>query len=72
LPPSDLSERQQIIAAFLALLAERPFEEIGFSDIASRAGFLIAFPMRSTNQIATATCHRPTNVRRGRAKSCTK
>jgi AcrR family transcriptional regulator len=42
LPPSDLSERQQIIAAFLALLAERPFEEIGFSDIASRAGFSLA------------------------------
>ncbi len=32
------SDRDKIIAAFLALLAEKPFEAIGFADIAGRAG----------------------------------
>jgi AcrR family transcriptional regulator len=36
-PPTG-SERDRIIAAFMALLAERPIEEIGFGDIAGRAG----------------------------------
>jgi AcrR family transcriptional regulator len=39
---SDMSERQRIIQAFLALLAERPMEEIGFADIAARAGLSLA------------------------------
>jgi len=39
--PPD-SERDKIIAAFLALLAERPFAEIGFGDIAGRAGVSLA------------------------------
>ena len=31
-------DREKIIEAFMALLAERPFEELGFGDIAARAG----------------------------------
>ena len=34
--------RDKIVAAFLELLAERRFEEIGFSDIAARAGVSLA------------------------------
>ena len=34
--------RERIIEAFLALLAEKPFEEIGFTDIAHRAGLSLA------------------------------
>ncbi len=37
-PAAPVSERDKIVAAFLALLAEKPFEEIGFADIAGRAG----------------------------------
>jgi AcrR family transcriptional regulator len=37
LPPPGGSDRDKIIEAFMALLAERPFEEIGFGDIAARA-----------------------------------
>lgn len=36
------SRRDRIIAAFLALLAERPYEEIGLGDIAARAGVTLA------------------------------
>ncbi|HMK71221.1 MAG TPA: TetR/AcrR family transcriptional regulator [Xanthobacteraceae bacterium] len=32
------TDRDKIVAAFLALLAEKPFEDIGFSDIAGRGG----------------------------------
>ena len=32
------TERDKIVAAFLALLAEKPFEDVGFGDIAGRAG----------------------------------
>jgi AcrR family transcriptional regulator len=39
-PP--LTDRDKIIAAFLALLAERAFEEIGFADLAARAGVSLA------------------------------
>jgi AcrR family transcriptional regulator len=42
LPPPGGTDRDNIIAAFLALLAERPFEEIGFGDIARRAGVTLA------------------------------
>jgi AcrR family transcriptional regulator len=31
------SERERVIAAFMALLAEKPFERIGFAEIAQRA-----------------------------------
>jgi AcrR family transcriptional regulator len=41
-PPSDASLRQRIIHAFMELLAERPIEQIGFTDIAARAGLSLA------------------------------
>jgi AcrR family transcriptional regulator len=41
-PPPSGSDREKIIAAFMALLAERRFEEIGFGDIAARAGVSLA------------------------------
>ncbi len=37
-PPSEASQRDKIIAAFMELLADAPFEEIGLDDIAGRAG----------------------------------
>jgi AcrR family transcriptional regulator len=37
-PPSGGTTREKIIAAFMALLAEKRFEAIGFGDIAARAG----------------------------------
>jgi AcrR family transcriptional regulator len=42
LPPPGGTDREKIIDAFMALLAERPFEEIGFGDIATRAGLTLA------------------------------
>ena len=36
------SDRDKIIAALLALLAERPIERIGYADIAARAGVSLA------------------------------
>ncbi len=39
---AGLSNRQKIVNAFLALLAERRFEEIGLNDIAARAGVSLA------------------------------
>jgi AcrR family transcriptional regulator len=36
------SERERVIAAFMALLAEKPFEQIGFAEIAARAGVSLA------------------------------
>jgi len=36
--PPDGTDREKIIAAFMALLAEQRIEEIGFGDIAARAG----------------------------------
>lgn len=38
LPPPGGTDRERIIAAFMALLAEHRIEDIGFGDIASRAG----------------------------------
>jgi len=38
LPPPGGTDRDNIIAAFMLLLAEKPFEEIGFGDISKRAG----------------------------------
>jgi AcrR family transcriptional regulator len=37
-PPPGGTAREKIIAAFMALLAEKRFEAIGFGDIAARAG----------------------------------
>jgi AcrR family transcriptional regulator len=37
-----LPDREKIIAAFVALLAERRFEEIGYNEIAARAGVSLA------------------------------
>ena len=41
-PAAPTSERDKIIAAFLALLAEKPFESIGLADIAAEAGVSLA------------------------------
>jgi AcrR family transcriptional regulator len=40
-PPSG-TDREKIIAAFMALLAEKRFEQIGFGDISARAGVSLA------------------------------
>jgi AcrR family transcriptional regulator len=37
-PAAPTSERDKIIAALLALLADQPFEAIGLADVAGRAG----------------------------------
>ncbi|MEN3383487.1 MAG: hypothetical protein V7608_3531 [Hyphomicrobiales bacterium] len=42
LPPPGGTDRENIIAAFMALLAEHRIEEIGFGDIAARAGVSLA------------------------------
>ena len=36
------SARERVLEAFMALLAEKPFERIGFADIAARAGVSLA------------------------------
>src|SRR5215208_4440194 len=41
-PPPDGTDRDKIIAAFMALLAEKRFEQIGFGEIAARAGLTLA------------------------------
>src|SRR5256885_1778038 len=41
-PPPTGTDRDKIIAALLALLAEKRFEEIGFGDIATRSGLTLA------------------------------
>src|SRR3954470_11755444 len=42
LPPPGGTDRDKIIAAFMALLAEKRFEEIGFGEIAARSGLTLA------------------------------
>ena len=37
-PGGDKPERERIIAAFMALLADKPIEQIGFAEIAKSAG----------------------------------
>jgi len=37
-PPPERSDRERIIEAYMALLAERRYEDVGFADIATRAG----------------------------------
>ena len=41
-PSAPAGDREKIIAALLALLAEQPIEEIGFADIAREAGVSLA------------------------------
>src|SRR5436305_14044896 len=41
-PPPSGTDREKIIAALMALLGEKRFEEIGFGDIATRAGLTLA------------------------------
>jgi AcrR family transcriptional regulator len=41
-PPPGGTDREKIIAAFMALLAEKRFEEIGFGEISARAGLSLA------------------------------
>ncbi len=38
----DKTERERIIDAFVALLAEKPIEQIGFAEIAKRAGITLS------------------------------
>ncbi len=42
LPPRTASNRDRIIEGFLALLAEKPIEDIGFGAIAERSGVSLA------------------------------
>jgi len=42
LPPPTGTDRDKIVAAFMALLAEKRFEEIGFGDIAAHSGLTLA------------------------------
>jgi AcrR family transcriptional regulator len=42
LPPPGGTDRERIIAALMALLAEKRFEEIGFGDLAARADVSLA------------------------------
>jgi len=41
-PAAPLGERERIVAAFLSLLAEKPLERIGLSEIAAQAGVSLA------------------------------
>jgi AcrR family transcriptional regulator len=41
-PTAPATEREKIIAALLALLADKPFEAIGLADIAAQAGVSLA------------------------------
>ena len=41
-PAASTTERDKIVAALLALLADKPFEAIGFADVAARAGVSLA------------------------------
>ncbi len=41
-PSAASGDRERIVAAFMALLAEKPIERIGFAEIAERAGVTLA------------------------------
>src|ERR1700688_266638 len=41
-PPDGKSERDRIVEAFMALLGEQPIEQIGFAEIAGRAGVALS------------------------------
>jgi AcrR family transcriptional regulator len=49
------SERDKIIAAFLALLAEKPFEEIGVAELAKQAG--VSLPQLRGEFASTLAIH---------------
>jgi len=57
------SERERIIDAFMALLAEKPIERIGFAEIAKAAGVslsdLRATFWRHTRTRCARSCARP-------------
>jgi AcrR family transcriptional regulator len=42
LPPPGGTDREKIVTAFMELLAEKRFEEIGFTDISARSGLSLA------------------------------
>src|SRR3954471_24810403 len=42
LPPPGGTDRDNIVAAFMALLAEKRFDQIGFGDVSARAGVSLA------------------------------
>ena len=42
LPPPGGTTREKIVAAFMALLAEKRFEAVGFGDISARSGVSLA------------------------------
>ncbi|MGE0753465.1 MAG: TetR/AcrR family transcriptional regulator [Variibacter sp.] len=50
-PTADRSDRDKIIDAFLELLAERRFEEIGFGDVATKADVPLASCRRQFNAL---------------------
>jgi AcrR family transcriptional regulator len=50
-PTADRSDRDKIIDAFLELLAERRFEEIGFGDVATKADVPLASCRRQFNSL---------------------
>ena len=52
-PRGGDSERERIIAAFMALLADKPIEQIGFAEIAEGAGVSLA-ELRNTFGSTTA------------------
>ena len=81
--PPPLTDRDKIIAAFVALLAEHAFEDIGFADLAARAGVSLAVlrgefgaklpTMRPSSRTSTARCWRaamPTWPRSRRGNGC--
>jgi AcrR family transcriptional regulator len=41
-PTGNGTERERIVAAFMAILGEKPFDEIGFAEIADHAGASLA------------------------------
>ena len=41
-PPPTGTDREKIIAAFMGLLAEKPFEDIGFGEVSKHAGVTLA------------------------------
>ena len=62
-PAAPITDRDKIVAALLALLADKSFETIGLADIAARAGVSLAqlrdeFP--STSPSSPPTSKRPT------------
>src|ERR1700734_686476 len=56
--PPDASTREKIIAAFMALLAEKRFEEIGLAEIAEAAGVsLVEFRGEFASPLAILAAH---------------